>query len=87
MLHLEVMMRRDPPSLPESPSTTISHYFTLHHAHGQGPKVYDESDGSEGEDEEPSREELIELLQEAHTIMRDKKEEFKELRKRCKCLE
>jgi hypothetical protein len=53
-----------------------------------GPKVqYDEcNNGSKSEDEEPSKEELIELLQEAHSLMNKKREEFKELCKRHKPL-
>lgn len=45
------------------------------------PKVqYDES-GSESdiEDQEPSKEELMDILQEAHSLMNKKREEFKEL--------
>lgn len=44
----------------------------------KGPKVFDES-GSKSEDDGTSRKELLELLQEAHSIMKTKKEEFKEL--------
>ena len=49
----------------------------------KGPKVHDdESDsGSDSEDEEPSKEELIELLQEAHYHMNKKREKYNELRK------
>jgi hypothetical protein len=52
------------------------------------PKVqYDESDsGSDIEDVEPSKEELIELLQGAHYLKNKKREEFK-LHKRHKAFE
>ena len=49
------------------------------------PKIqYDESDS---EDEEPSKEELMELLQETPRLMNKRREEFKELHKRHKALE
>jgi len=55
----------------------------------KGPKViYDESDSDSGSenDEDPSKEELIELLHEPHSLMNNKREEFNELRKRHKAL-
>ena len=55
------------PSIFDTPSSCIMN---------KGPKVqYDESDsGSDIEDEEPSKEELIELLQEAHSLKNKKRE-------------
>lgn len=56
----------------------------------KGPKVQSDESGSGSDsenEEESSKEDLIKMLQEAHSYIKKKREKCKELRKKCKSLE
>ncbi|XP_066342833.1 uncharacterized protein [Miscanthus floridulus] len=68
------------PSLFDAPSTCVM-------AKATKVQSYDESDSESEDEEEPSKEELFAMLEDAHSYMEKKRKEYKELRKKNQALE
>jgi hypothetical protein len=86
MLKMNIMTRKAQRRniLQVSPSTTKQSFFDIPSCFmAKGPKVQFNESGSEDE-EEPSKEKLIKLLQEDHSFLNKKREEYKELCKKHK---